>query len=89
MPGCNAKFSGSESDVELPFAKPGDNDSEAEDEVRTMWRSWGLVELVYCPGRSCKLVGDPGADSVAPAIMDQSVCFLFQTRPMPKRLANE
>ena len=69
MPGCKARFSGNESDVEFPFAKPGESEREADEAVSATWSSWGLVLDEYCPGRSCILDGIPCADSVAPAMI--------------------
>ena len=75
MPGCKPRLRGSDSEVEFPFANPGDIDIDDDDDVSTAWRSCGLVEDVYCPGKSSIFEERPGADIVAPAITLISILY--------------
>jgi hypothetical protein len=64
-PGDICRFSGNESDCEA-FSKPGDGLSDAPEDVRSWWRSWGLDDDVYESGRRRTDAGAFGADIVDP-----------------------
>jgi hypothetical protein len=55
-----------EDELELS-SNPGDGARVDAEAVRRLWRSWGFVEDVYCPGRS-RTVTAPGADNVVPTV---------------------
>ena len=47
-------------------SNPGDDDTEALEEVMVSWRSAGSDVEVYCPGKRRIVAGAPDAERVAP-----------------------
>lgn len=64
-PGWSARFSGRDLE-DVAFSNPGDGAKDADEDVRTSWRSWGLVVEVYWPGRRSIGVGAFEAESTTP-----------------------
>lgn len=70
IPGCSCTAKGSDICWPVELGKPAEEDKEAEVEVRRVCSSCGLVVLLYDPGSSRRDVGEPGAESSDPTVVD-------------------
>jgi hypothetical protein len=72
IPGWSSRFSGSENGDDT--LNPAEGDRDADDAVKALWRSCGLVSEAYWPGRRWIWVWAFGPERTAPRVTFENPC---------------